>query len=259
MSKPTSLIPIEHDIKNFFLDNKFLFNYLGDLGENRIVFEKNICLGKVRADALLFTEKQGIIGVEFKTKNDNLQRLARQLKYYLKTCTYVFVFCDDVHVPQVEQLLKSKGYGCVGIIGYTNINQMIIAGVYRSATFNPHYSLASACQLLWKNEISWILRIISNNPAKLMKNTFKTQKINLPIAVENANHMMSLRLGNHATAYGSKHYSYNQLINNYVRLLGNKVGTQIICESFIYHGYNPDHYLKLYDFGDKYGKYHEIK
>lgn len=259
MAEDLELVPKEHDIKNFFLDNKFLFNYLGKLGENRIVFEKSICNGKVRADALLFTENKGIIGIEFKTKNDTLKRLPRQLTYYVKTCNYVFVFCDDIHTTQVEQLLKQKGLSFVGIISYTNIGTTIIAGMYREAKLNPKYSLYSACELLWKNELAWILRVLSNKPARLMKNAFKTQHMDLKIYSQQHNHFMESRLGNHATAYGSHHYTYKQLIDTYVRLLGTKVGTQIICESFIYHGYSPDHYLKLYDFGDRYGKYYETK
>lgn len=256
--------PIEHDIKEFFLHNKYLFNDdLGDLGENRIVFEKNIGNQKVRADALVFTELKGIIGVEFKTQNDTLKRLPRQLKQYIRTCNYVYVFCDDSHALFVEDIIKKLGYSCVGIISYTVYEDLIIAGVYRKAKKNPNYSLYTACHLFWKSELHFILRTLTNKPIDLIKNTFQTEYINTVQELTKnpqTEHLMQSRLAEgFSTAYGSNNLTYKQLISNFVGLLGEKVGTQVLCESFIYHEYSPEHYLKLYDFSDHYGKYGEQK
>ena len=125
---------IEIDVKKYFLSCKNVFNYLGELGDNRVVYEKEIMRGRVRADVLLFSENKGIIGIEFKTAPDTLKRLPRQLKYYSKVCNYVFVFCHDSHLADVEKLIEKLGMkSYVGIISYEVFEDNILAGLYKEA------------------------------------------------------------------------------------------------------------------------------
>lgn len=250
---------IEVDVKKYFLSCKNVFNYLGELGDNRVVYEKEIMRGRVRADVLLFSEIKGIIGIEFKTAPDTLKRLPRQLKYYSKVCNYVFVFCHDSHLADVEKLIEKLGMkSYVGIISYEVFEDNILAGLYKEAKPNPHYELKLAVDMLWKQEIGYILTVATHKHVAMIKNTFKNVKIS-SVEADTHNHLGLDTQYATRRVVGSKHLTKSQLIANYISIFGNTLGTRILCLAFIYPSYNPDKYLKIYNFGDTYGKYHENK
>lgn len=250
---------VELDVKKYFLSCKHLFNYLGALGDNRVVYEKQIVGGRVRADVMVFTENKGIIGVEFKTAPDTLKRLPRQLKYYSMVCNYVFVFCHDSHLKAVEDLIAKLGMKkYVGIITYEVFKGRIIAGLYKEAKLNPHYSLATALQMLWKTEIEYILLVTTRKTSSVLKNTFKYENMYTDLP-STANHLLQDSELSTRRGVSSKRLSKRQLVQNYIGVLGESAGTRILCLAFIYPHYNPEKYLKIYDFGDNYGKYYENK
>ena len=84
---------LEDDIKNSILHLQSIFPK-NKLGKSLVTYEKTINF-KTIADCLIFTEKQGIIGIEIKTAHDTLKRLSHQLDDYVKCCSYVYVYCHD--------------------------------------------------------------------------------------------------------------------------------------------------------------------
>ncbi|MCA7081865.1 hypothetical protein LGL73_14055, partial [Staphylococcus aureus] len=66
-------ILLEDDLKQAVLQHISLYEYLGDLGRTKVIFEKSVNYGKLIADALVFTDNKGIIGVEIKTEADTLR------------------------------------------------------------------------------------------------------------------------------------------------------------------------------------------
>lgn len=233
---------LERQVKQHLLKNQKLFNHLGDLGTSRIVFEK--VYGKLRADALIFTEDQGIIGVEIKTEYDNLKRLPRQLSNYKQICNYVYVYCHDSHLKAVIQLLKDKGFwGYVGIVSYTVFKGKIIAGVYKQAKQSPYYHVAYALKMLWKDEVRGMINAYTGNQAEILANM-----VHVPFHKVYNNKLNYNRFGYHGA--GSVGLSKAQLIRNYVGLFGEQAGTQVLCQRFIYDDMNPEKHMKLYHFND---------
>lgn len=252
---------IEVDVKKYFLSCKHLFNYLGELGDTRVVYEKEIMRGRVRADVMLFTEFKGIIGVEFKTAPDTLKRLPRQLKNYAKVCSYVFVFCHDSHLAGVEKVIADLGMtDFVGIISYSVFEDKIIAGLYKEAQPNPNYDLSLSLDMLWRKDIAYILTVATHKQLDIVKNNFKTISMNdIDPSGGSHNHILKDTQLTTRRSIGSGYLSKKALTANYINAFGNTIGTEILCLAFIYPTYNPEKYLKIYNFGDTYGKYNENK
>lgn len=234
-------------VKQSLLDNQELFELNGKkIGKSRIVFEKVVIYGKLRCDALIFTENKGIIGVEIKTEYDNLKRLARQLSYYKKVCNYVYVYCHDSHLNKVIKLIKDKHLDkFVGVISYSIFKDEVIPGVYQPAKLNPDYRLASALQMLWKSEIRDILRVTTSQQAKLI--AAKEGLNYIPIFKDP---VTQLKISSMPTTYGiaSERLTKPQLVKNYLKLYGQRQGTVILCQRFIYNDNDPTKYLKLFNF-----------
>lgn len=149
---------LEDNIKNSVLQNKSIFSHLGKLGNDLIIYEKKIYDGVI-SDCLIFTQYQGIIGVEIKTQHDTLKRLPRQLDSYVRTCRYTYVYCHDSKVVKVKKLLKKKHYDFVGIISYTEFDKTPIPGIIQQAKVSPFLMYQGYTSLLWKDELRKILYI----------------------------------------------------------------------------------------------------
>lgn len=164
----TNYDPYEKDLKEFILDNPdILDDDLGYLGKTSVIFEKKLTYSRQKeakrtiADAIVFTEHRGIVGIEIKTssKKDSTVRLKRQLKGYSLNSNYVYVFCHDTQIKDVERILKSepKFFDHVGIVAYDTFKDSIIPGTYKQASRNPHFSAFHALNMLRKVDVRWIL------------------------------------------------------------------------------------------------------
>lgn len=151
----------EDEIKNSILQNKVIFNQLGNLGQTLIIYEKKI-YKRVIADALIFSQNQGIIGVEIKTQHDTLKRLPRQLDSYVRTCQYTYVYCHDSKVNKVQDLLAKKGYDCVGIISYEEFDGQALPGLVKSPTKSPYLIPWGYTSVLWNSELQKIIELATH-------------------------------------------------------------------------------------------------
>ena len=77
-----------------------------------------------------------------KSGKDNLKRLKKLIDSYIKVCNIVFVLVHDNHAPDVELMLnKYPELNCVGIISYDEFDDSIIAGLYKSASYNSNFNI----------------------------------------------------------------------------------------------------------------------
>lgn len=229
----------EKDIKDFLLENGHLF---GDLGKSSVWFEKVLTYSNKRnrdakktvADALLFTEKKGVVGIEIKSRKDSTYRLNRQLKTYVLNCNYIYILVHDDHIDKVEEILASSNlYNCVGIISFTEYKGSIIAGIYKEATKNPNYSAFHALNMLHKQELHIILNEF-NKPTR----AYNREKGNYSYW-NNKNTM---------EATFTKKMKKRELINNFIKRFGAEQSTEMMCELIIRGRYSPERLVKLHHF-----------
>jgi len=141
------------DVKQMILDTPRLF--VTDDDNTAIWFEKeivgNYSVQHTIADCLIFSEQQGLIGVEIKSARDSKKRLRRQLTDYVKVCDYVWVLIHDTMLPEVEGILEDFPY--VGVICYTEVNDKLAPGVVKQAQPSPQFNLKESLDMLWSNEL----------------------------------------------------------------------------------------------------------
>lgn len=235
----------EADIKNLILNKPYI---LGDLGRTSVVFEKGLSVTKdktvkkVIADCLIFSEKQGIFGLEIKTIHDSTTRLNRQLKSYSLTCDYVYVVCHDDHVPKVEQIIKRYQHTHVGIIAYSEFRGKPIAGVYKKATRSPNKSVYHALNMLWKTEIVKMLGTFRHYASRIEEeygvNSYK---------VKDRGGMRGLH-GDLVKSTYSMRMTKPQLIKEFIYKVGEEEANKILCDIFIEDRLHPERAIKLRHF-----------
>ena len=234
---------LEDDLKQAILQHISLYEYLGDLGRTKVIFEKSVNYGKMIADALIFTDNKGIIGVEIKTEADTLRRLARQLTNYLQICQYVFVFVHSSHLKGVIRLLNKYHYYQVGIIVYDQFSNTVIPGLYRQAYFNQSARLQNALSLLWTKEIRSLLTIFYNQQQKV-----KAQQYHLKNQIPSVYNQG--RIGHHTDI--SITLPRSSLISTYCGIFGYTSGIKIICQVYIDGALDPVKQLQVYNFNDSF-------
>lgn len=227
---------LEKEVKQSILDNPQLFDSLGYMGEYKLVYEKMTMRGKLIADAMIFTQNKGIIGIEIKTEYDTLKRLPRQITNYARTCNYVYVYVHDSHLKDVIKILKEKGlYNIVGIISYTVFDDEVIPGLYKEpARVNPKYELQSALTMLEKSSIVYLLGMITYTSRQLEKSLFNKESKRIGRDLIKRKLQISHDfVKNHYTGRSYPQASYNNLIAQYCSLLGSEKGTQLLCETMM--------------------------
>lgn len=231
---------LEDELKNAVLHYDNLLSYLGNIGKSKVIFEKSINYGRVIADSLIFTENKGVVGVEIKSGHDTIKRLPKQLESYSLVCNYVFVFCHDSHLKEVEELLKKPKFKHVGIISYDEFDNKAIAGLYKKATLSPFFSLRVLASILWKKELYQVLQMWIARPEQVAANTYK-------LKADSSGNGAAKHPG-----YLKKSYSFKMLLHIFTNIFSVKQGTKLICEIFIKDGFDPKKQLQQYHFNDEF-------
>ena len=140
-------------VKELILKTPKLF--VSDDDKTAVWFEKEIAGNYSRshtiADCLVFSEQQGVIGIEIKTARDSKARLRKQLADYAKVCDYVWVLIHDTMLPEVEPILED--YPFVGIICYSEVDDMLVPGVVKAPNPSPKFELDTMLDMLWSVEL----------------------------------------------------------------------------------------------------------
>lgn len=231
----------EADIKEVILNKQHIFVPSGD--SNTVLFEKAITIGSTIADCLIFSEHEGLVGVEIKTERDTTKRLNKQLNSYSKVCDKVYVLCHDDHLEKVEAILNNHGHAHVGIISYEEYKGEAIVGVYKPATRSPFKDVRMTYQMLWKSEIASIL-----GSFKRQMNTLEEFGVSV-----NSTSSRSGGLGGllKESGAGHKYMRKTDLITAIVNRLGEEEANKLLCRIFINRKMHPSKLIKFNQFRER--------
>lgn len=132
-----------------------LFEYYEARGIRQRFFEE-FCFGhKTRADALLVTEQE-LIGFEFKSDKDTLDRLERQVHDYERFCDRNYLVTGQKFKEKAPEVVPEHwGIYCI----YLNDEETLQLECIRKAQPNKkRMRLHNQLRLLWRSELIPIIR-----------------------------------------------------------------------------------------------------
>lgn len=123
------------------------------------IFEE-FCIGKTRTDALIVLENE-LIGIEFKSDKDNLDRLERQIKDYNRFCDRNYIVIGQ-HFREKSDVLYEILPDYWGIYSVTLMEDGTKhLELLREADINKKCRLKNQLKILWRNELIHLIK--SNN------------------------------------------------------------------------------------------------
>ena len=136
-----------------------VFEHYEDSSSKLRIMEE-FCVGKTRTDAFMITENE-LIGIEFKSDKDNLDRLARQVKDYNRFCDKCYLVIGR-HFLEKQNLLQEILPDFWGIYSVTvDENGIKTLELIREASHNPKCRIKNQLKILWRNELIHLIK--SNN------------------------------------------------------------------------------------------------
>ncbi|MDT9683425.1 sce7726 family protein [Streptomyces sp. TRM76323] len=225
----------ERAVKTLLLTKPHIF---GNLGRSSVVFEKAIASHSVIADALIFSENYGIIGVEIKTDHDSTTRLNRQLSAYKVVCDQVYVLCHDNKLEAVERVLERYKHTSVGIVAYSTYEGEQALGIVKDSYPADEYKPEAILDVLWKSEVRALADVVSS-PTKL---TIIDMKRKLG---ESFN-----RFAMSVPPVFTNRMPKKSLINQIITRIGKYQAHEIATMMFYEHIKDPEKALKYYMFRD---------
>lgn len=132
-----------------------LFEFYESRGQ-RLRFFEEFCFGrKTRADALLVTEQE-LIGFEFKSDKDHLNRLEHQIHDYERYCDRNYLVTGQKYREKIaDELPDHWGIYCV----YLDDHETLQLECIRKALPNTkRMRLHNQLRLLWRSELIPIIR-----------------------------------------------------------------------------------------------------
>lgn len=132
-----------------------LFEYYESKGK-RLRFFEEFCFGrKTRADALLVTEEE-MIGFEFKSDKDNLNRLERQIHDYERYCDRNYLVTGQKFKGKApEEVPEHWG---IYVVSLDENDLLQLECVRKAAPNNKRMRLHNQLRLLWRSELIPIVR-----------------------------------------------------------------------------------------------------
>lgn len=132
-----------------------LFEYYESRGKRMRFFEE-FCFGKkTRADVLLVTESE-MIGFEFKSDKDNLNRLEHQIHDYERFCDRNYLVTGQKYKEKApEEIPEHWGIYLVYLDDAENIQ---LECIRKAQPNNKRMRLHNQLRLLWRSELIPIIR-----------------------------------------------------------------------------------------------------
>lgn len=134
---------------------QILFEHYESQGK-RLRFFEEFCFGrKTRADALLVTEEE-MIGFEFKSDKDNLNRLERQIHDYERFCDRNYLVTGQKFKEKAsEEIPEHWGIYCV----YLDDEEILQLECIRKAQpNNKRMRLHNQLRILWRSELIPVIK-----------------------------------------------------------------------------------------------------
>ena len=138
---------------------EIVFSHYEDSSSKLRIMEE-FCIGKTRTDAFMITEDE-IIGIEFKSDKDNLDRLARQIKDYNRFCDKNYLVIGRHFLEKQDSLheILPEYWGIYSVILEEDGTKKL--ELVREASANPKCRLKNQLRILWRNELIHLIK--SNN------------------------------------------------------------------------------------------------
>ncbi len=138
---------------------EIVFSHYEDTMDKVRIMEE-FCIGKTRTDAFMITEHE-LIGIEFKSDKDNLDRLDRQIKDYNRFCDRNYIVIGQ-HFIEKQASLYEILPDYWGIYSVTlDENGVKKLNLIRDAMANPKCRIKNQLKILWRNELIHLVK--SNN------------------------------------------------------------------------------------------------
>lgn len=138
---------------------EIVFSLYEDSCHKLRIFEE-FCIGKTRTDALMVLENE-LIGIEFKSDKDNLDRLERQIKDYNRFCDRNYIVIGQ-HFREKSDVLYEILPDYWGIYSVTQTEDGTKhLELLRDASINKKCRLKNQLKILWRNELIHLIK--SNN------------------------------------------------------------------------------------------------
>ncbi len=132
-----------------------LFEYYESKNQ-RLRFFEEFCIGrKTRADALLVTEKE-LIGFEFKSDRDNLNRLEHQVRDYERFCDRNYLVTGQKYKEKAaEEIPEHWGIYCISL---NNEEKLQLECIRKAQPNTKRMRLHNQLRLLWRSELIPIIK-----------------------------------------------------------------------------------------------------
>lgn len=134
---------------------QILFEHYENQGK-RLRFFEEFCFGhKTRADALLVTESE-MIGFEFKSDKDNLNRLERQVHDYERFCDRNYLVTGQKYIEKApEEIPEHWG---IYLIYLDDTETLQLECIRKAQPNQKRMRLHNQLRLLWRSELIPIIR-----------------------------------------------------------------------------------------------------
>lgn len=124
-----------------------------EMGNARLRFFEEFCIGKSRADAVMISDE--ITGFEIKSDKDSLDRLEKQVKNYNRFCDKAYLVVGTKFLEKAEEEIPAF-WGIYYV--YADNEGTIRIEMIREAAQNPRIRIKTQMKLLWRNELINIVR-----------------------------------------------------------------------------------------------------
>ncbi len=138
---------------------EIIFSHYEDSTEKLRIMEE-FCIGKTRTDAFMITENE-LIGIEFKSDKDTLDRLSRQIKDYNRFCDRNYLVIGQHFLEKQDALheILPEYWGIYSVtLDEDGTKRMELV---REASVNPKCRIKNQLKILWRNELIHLVK--SNN------------------------------------------------------------------------------------------------
>lgn len=133
-----------------------LFSHYEDTASKLRIFEE-FCIGKTRTDAMIVTENE-LIGIEFKSDKDTLDRLARQVKDYNRFCDKNYLVIGQHFIDRQDSLseILPEFWGIYSVTMNENGSKKL--ELLREASPNPKCRIKNQLKILWRTELIHLVK-----------------------------------------------------------------------------------------------------
>ena len=141
----------DKDIRKLLVEKFLNMKHFTSDPTTRMIYEMDICYGSSKVDIAVVNGKMH--GYEIKSERDTLKRLPYQIEAYGKIFDTVSIVVANDHLEKVDKLIP-KFWGIYSVEKSEDRARLVRK---RQAKINPSVDIFLLSQLLWKEELIYLL------------------------------------------------------------------------------------------------------